>query len=353
MKKLSLLLVLFLLLQVLLASCGTTSNPTGSSAGLESDHVTEPTTTTTTSGTQTGETTSEVVSDTTKTTGSSTSKTLYDAQTTTKTTTTTSKKVDTVTTTANKKDNLLEYNKYNLKTYMQPVWQGNTMYNEIVMFYPNGTTKKVDPAPLLYTPKKVISVRSFDLKTEYVEGVDYTVKDGCIALTENSRIKAWKYDDYYLSAPSASPEGGLPCISVPGRYFVFGDGVLFAKYQVCVTYTHEDKWTGPIPAYQGAKLPKTAMALAKKQTLNVVVRKNKYSASFSKSELKKIRNFNIRHTFNNMAECICSLITIIRSIRQFSYTEAVSYYKYYSFYVLHFFTSFLKFLLFYPFISFS
>ena len=184
--------------------------------------------------------------------------------------TTTAGKVDIMTTSADKTDDLLAYTQYDLKTYMQPVWQGNIMYNEIVMFFPNGKTKKVDPAPLLYRPKKVLSVRSYDLKTEYAEGIDYTVEHGRIALTENSRIQAWAYDDFYLSAPSASPAGGLPCIGVPGRYFAFGDGALFGRYQVCVTYTHEDPWDGPVPAYQGHKLPATSLALAQKQTIHFV-----------------------------------------------------------------------------------
>lgn len=175
-----------------------------------------------------------------------------------------------MTTSANKADDLPEYAKYNLKTYMLPVWQGNTMYNEIIMFFPDGKTQKVDPAPLLYKPEKVLSVRSYDLKTEYAEGADYTVENGCIALTANSRILAWAYDDYYLSAPSASPAGGLPCVSMPGRYFVFGDGALFGKYQVCVTYTHGDRWEGPIPSYQGYRLPATSLALAQKRTVKLV-----------------------------------------------------------------------------------
>ena len=174
-----------------------------------------------------------------------------------------------MTTNSNKADNLLEYTQYNLKTYMQPVWQGNTMYNEIVMFFPNGKTKKVDPAPLLYRPQNVLSVRSYDLKTEYAEGVDYTLENGCIALTANSRIKAWDYDDFYLCAPSAVPAGGLPCISVPDRYFAFGDGALFGKYQLCVTYTHADAWAGPVPSYQGHKLPITSLKLAQKQTIHL------------------------------------------------------------------------------------
>ena len=252
---------------LLLTACGQTPEPLGSSMP-SGDDTAQSTTTSADAAKEDGTTTTtEGTLPTGETTGQTTKSPTYDAQTTTKTTT---EKVNTVTTKANKTESYMEYTEYNLDTYMKPMWQGNVMYNEIVMFFPNGQTKKVDPAPLLYKPKKVVSVRSYDLKTEYVEGVDYTVENGCIALTANSRIKAWAYDDYYLKQPGEKPAGGLPCISVPGRYFVFGDGALFAKYQVCVTYTYDGKWDGPVPAYQGHKLPKTSMKLAKKQTLNVV-----------------------------------------------------------------------------------
>ena len=252
--------------------CGQGGNEPSDSSTPDSPSAAQSTTAanTTTSATTQDGATSGTASDATTTAGSSASASAGTTATTTKPAETTSGKVTTMTTIADKVDSLLDYSKYTLEAYMQPVWEGNTMYNEMVMFFPNGQTKAVDPAPLLYTPKKVVSVRSYDLKTEYVEGVDYTVKDGCIALTPNSRIKAWAYDDYYLKVPGASPAGGLPCISVPGRYFFFGSGKDFAPYQVCVTYTHEGKWNGPVPAYQGHKLPKSSMKLAKKQTLNVV-----------------------------------------------------------------------------------
>ena len=164
-------------------------------------------------------------------------------------------------------DSVLAYSQYCFETYMQPVWQGHTVYNEIVMFYPHHATKTVEPAPLLYTPERVLSVRSYDLQTEYVEGEDYVVENGCIVRTADSRIKAWAYEDYYLEQPSSVP---LPCTHLPGRYFVFGSGAVFAPYQVCVTYTHRDDWQGPIPTWQGHKLPRTMQTLLSGGELNVV-----------------------------------------------------------------------------------
>ncbi len=174
----------------------------------------------------------------------------------------------------------LDYTKYNLKTYMQPVWLGNTVYNEIVMFTPNAVTKQMDPAPLLYTPKEILSVRSYDLKTEYEEGRDYVIIDGKIALTESSRIGSWKYDEYYLTTPSSV---SLPSIAASGRFLVFGNGATFAPKQVCVTYTHTDPWTGPVPRYYGDKLKNTAKLLAEKKPLKIVYNGDSISAGCESS----------------------------------------------------------------------
>ena len=105
---------------------------------------------------------------------------------------------------------------------MTPVWKGGVVYNESVMFFPNAKTGKLDPAPLLYKPDKILSVRSSDLKTEYKEGVDYVVENGCIKLTENTSIWSWDYDDFYLKSPASVPIGS---VQAPGRY-------------VSVSYTH-------------------------------------------------------------------------------------------------------------------
>ena len=47
-----------------------------------------------------------------------------------------------------------EYSKYDLNTYTLPLWEGDTVYNETLMFVDEKS------APLLYKPDRVISVRS-------------------------------------------------------------------------------------------------------------------------------------------------------------------------------------------------
>ncbi|WP_457791621.1 SGNH/GDSL hydrolase family protein [Anaeromassilibacillus sp. SJQ-5] len=175
----------------------------------------------------------------------------------TKATSTTTKKTDTYKT----------YTKYNLDAYMTPVWKGGVVYNESVMFFPNAKTGKLDPAPLLYKPDKILSVRSSDLKTEYKEGVDYVVENGCIKLTENTSIWSWDYDDFYLKSPASVPIGS---VQAPGRYVFYTNGATYADTQLAVTYTHSGKWTGTVPQYAGSQLPKTIAKLKAKQPVTVV-----------------------------------------------------------------------------------
>ena len=185
------------------------------------------------------------------------------------TTTVTTKKATTTGGTQVKptKKESMDYSKYNLDAYMTPIWQGDTVYNETLMFVPDAKTKKIEAAPLLYKPTKILSVRSFDLKTEYVEGFDFVVTpDGCIELTEDSRIPQWKYNDFYRVVPDVY---ALNSKSAPGRYLKYGDANM-ANMQVCVTYTHTEKWAGPVPAYQGSTLSRSVKLLSEKKPITIV-----------------------------------------------------------------------------------
>lgn len=131
------------------------------------------------------------------------------------------------------------YCKYDHETYTLPLWEGNVVYNETLLFV--GETE----APLLYTVDRVIAVLSSDLKTEYVEGKDYLVKDGKIVLTENTTIPILSLEDYY---PIKKPDGKCFASNVAGhKWIMFGEGDTFFSRQIHVTYTHSDSWTGFIP----------------------------------------------------------------------------------------------------------
>lgn len=161
---------------------------------------------------------------------------------------------------------LMEYDKYTLQAYMQPVWEGDIVYNETLMFVEDASGN-VPPAPLLYKPDEIISLRSFDLNTEYIQGVDYNVNEnGCIVLTENSRIFRWSYQAYYPD----TPETGHYFDRTGGGYISFGEGDTYFKTQVAVTYRHSDSWDGKVPGYRGDFLSGTMDKLKNGKKLTIV-----------------------------------------------------------------------------------
>ena len=120
--------------------------------------------------------------------------------------------------------------RYDLSTAMHPLWEGDTVYNESVMFL-----GKNDVARLTFEPEKVLSVRSQDLKTEYEEGRDYIFRDGKITLTGDTRITFIPEELYY--SHNKESDIVLEAMKDGERREIFYSESIW-KYQVFVTYTH-------------------------------------------------------------------------------------------------------------------
>ncbi len=153
--------------------------------------------------------------------------------------------------------------RYDLLTSMEYLWEGSVVYNESVMF-----VGKEDKAPLLYTPDKILSVRSSDLATEYKEGVDYKLEDGRLVLTENTSIPFMTVEEYYPTNPI--PGGSFPTRIPEHANLRFGEGDTFHRYHVYVTYSHKDSWEGTRPADESAKFPKTLAKLKNGEETKIV-----------------------------------------------------------------------------------
>ena len=118
----------------------------------------------------------------------------------------------------------------NLKDIMQNVFDGTVSLKETVMFIDKNTTKD-----LLFPINSVISVTSYDGKTTYVEGIDYVVENGRLRVTANSSIPCITSAVYY------NYSGSL--IHKDGKELFWGESQM-KNWQVCVTYTHADNWSG-------------------------------------------------------------------------------------------------------------
>lgn len=187
------------------------------------------------------------------------------------------------------------YTTYNAKSYLSNYWEGNTVYNESVFFEQNKEGRVID-ASLMYTPDTVFSVRSADLKTEYVEWQDYIIEGKKIKLTNNSRIKSISYDAKYPLVPeSAEEQEKITNLSMmklaedEGRY-IKNDHM--REYQVYVTYSHSDTWSGAKPASQLSDLKNTKQKLENGETVNIVYYGDSITSGYNASGNSERATYN-------------------------------------------------------------
>ena len=129
---------------------------------------------------------------------------------------------------------------YNHELYTTPkIWEGDTVYHENAVFY-----KERNEIKLLYPISDIISVRSFDLQTYYVEGVDFEVTaEGALKILPGSKIPV------YAHTPT-NTEIVWNDSDTEGTYITQYSGGSVYPCTLSITYKHTEKWAD---GYQGAK----------------------------------------------------------------------------------------------------
>ena len=187
------------------------------------------------------------------------------------------------------------YTAYNAESYLSNYWEGDTVYNESVFFEQNKEGEVID-ASLMYTPDTVFSVRSADLKTEYVEWQDYIIEGKKIKLTNNSRIKSISYDAKYPSVPESAEEQekitnlSMMYLAEDESRYIKNDHM--REYQVYVTYSHSDSWSGAKPASQLSDLKNTKQKLENGETVNIVYYGDSITAGYNASGNSERATYN-------------------------------------------------------------
>ena len=255
------LLILLVLLLVLMLSSG--GGDDVSSNGQPNQSTTKAQTNTTDIGSTDSQTESSVTGDSESTqgiTGNTQINTTSSIKTTKSNETTTTKEGSPVSETP-----VIDTTQYNLYTYSQRLWLGDTVYNESV--YPMTTKSGSNEViQLLYDATSIIEVRSPDLKKVYKAGVDYKLQNGKLVIPEGSSIPVNSYNNYYLDNAIADHSQKR----LNGGFIYFSEGDVFHKRQIAVTYKHSTKWAGPIPTKDGAKLPKLQAIIKNKEPLTIV-----------------------------------------------------------------------------------
>jgi hypothetical protein len=135
-----------------------------------------------------------------------------------------------------------------LDRYMRPMWKTDTIFNETVLLYAkNGAAAN---GRLLYQPDHILSVKSFDGKSSFTEGKDYSVGQNVVERLQGSSMP-------YRADTSFDSKKDLAWFNTQSQWVV-------------VTYTHHDRWSGPLPVYKGDLLPKTMAKLRRGKALKIV-----------------------------------------------------------------------------------
>ena len=134
---------------------------------------------------------------------------------------------------------------FNLDKYLTPVWSGNVSYAESA-FVRQNKNGKVDPIQLLYDIDEIVSVRSFDLKTKYVEGIDYKVTNGKLEILEGGSIPVLEYSKYHLSTyVNDGLQTQIPASDNSGTAYILSETTKtnpgMSAWSLAVTYKHTSK----------------------------------------------------------------------------------------------------------------
>lgn len=126
------------------------------------------------------------------------------------------------------------------RAWLTPIWEGNTVYCETGMF-----VGRDDRISLLFKPKSILRVTSYDGLTVYEEGADFILSDdGEIALTDGSSIPVISIEEYYHDDPSSI----LKTLRDGKEIFTYcGENKVMTRWQICVTYAHEGAESAFVP----------------------------------------------------------------------------------------------------------
>ncbi len=162
--------------------------------------------------------------------------------------------------------------KYDLNTYLDYYWDSEAIYHESYLPLSSKEGEKELEVTLMYKPDSIIAVQNFNATVTYEEGKDYRLSGGKLYITEDSAIVRQPYEYYYHGEND-------PKKTSSGVLYNFGNGVyspLFANGEIqskmiLVSYTHSDKWEGPVPASKGSIIPKTLEKLKSGKDVSIVL----------------------------------------------------------------------------------
>jgi len=121
------------------------------------------------------------------------------------------------------------------------------------------------PVKTLYKPDKIIAVQSSNLESVYIENIDYIVKEEGILPLIGTAMSYFKYNQYYLDIDTIERNFQ----TADGR-IIYDGGSFFHNKQIWISYTHSEKWNGPVVKNKRSKLPETHKKIKDKKEINIL-----------------------------------------------------------------------------------
>jgi lysophospholipase L1-like esterase len=156
--------------------------------------------------------------------------------------------------------------RYGESEMYEKFWDSEVIHNETICLIEDDTG--VASGSLFYEPDKIISVRDYTLKNEYVEGTDYSVSGNKIVRLDGSSMPY--FTEANVKGEDLPEDYGLSTYNAKEGKIVFTEGAGIVMHQIAVTYSHKDSWSYDVPKYLGGNLPNTEKALKEGGDLQIV-----------------------------------------------------------------------------------
>jgi lysophospholipase L1-like esterase len=173
---------------------------------------------------------------------------------------------------------------------LKPFWKSKTMFGESVLFLRESQSQEAR-ATLLFTPTKILSVKSSSGDIIYKEGKDYRLDKGTGALVvpTGSAIPVKTVAD--LTRAPGTQAFRLTRRDGKGE-ILFGAGHEYHDMQVVVTYAHrKNEWKSPPTQFAAKELPLTLRKLKAHKPLSIALFGDSISTGCNASKWANIAPF--------------------------------------------------------------
>lgn len=162
----------------------------------------------------------------------------------------------------------------NFANIITPSWKSEIVYNETVLMLGDG--KSLPKGKLAFRPRRIISVRDYNLHTEFGEGKDYNIDgDGNITLLNGSACPYLEEENLFYATRPSGADGlhEFPSANSEKPNLMYTETPYLVQKQLCVTYEYDksDFSADAVSKADESKLLALRKKLAEKSQIRMAV----------------------------------------------------------------------------------